>query len=319
MKSRNRKIFVGLAGGLGNQLFQIATAMSLTSGKVIVLECLGNPRGANRKPDSELLKFPDRVEFHPCREQHLILGRIFSLLLSMAVTRNYLNKLFITRVAIYVTSGLLLSFHLKRFILPRVGNGTGFDSTLRSKNGNLLIGYFQTDQHIQQAPDPTEIRQVKIRLESSYMMELENKINSNGMNMIHVRLGDYENEKDFGVLNSNYYKTAIQSLAKSKSSLDILLFSDEPESAIKKLPISVLDKVIVVEVKGVSAAETLELMRKCKNFVIANSSLSWWGAYLSESVNKIIIAPTPWFVNAPYPKFLIPKEWTLINRNGHQK
>jgi hypothetical protein len=61
-----------------------------------------------------------------------------------------------------------------------------------------------------------------------------------------------------------------------------------------------------------SAAETLEAMRHAKNYILGNSSLSWWGAKLSYSKTPIVIAPNPWFKAAPEPRDLIPADWSRI-------
>ena len=307
---------MALTGGLGNQLFQIATGISLTDGQVTVLSCLGNPRGTLGTADAAQLQLPARVEYHKCRKKHVLSKTMFSFLISMSTKRNHLNRSLVFRVMIYAVAGIILTLHTSRLIFPRVGNGTGYDETLESKRGNLLVGYFQTYLYMERATNPNEMRDIEIKMNSTYILELQSKMTTVEINMIHMRIGDYKNEKNFGILGSVYYESALRLLPISKTDSKTWLFSDEPMLAIEKLSAEVKQSIYVVKTKGVSAAETLELMKYCKNFVIANSSLSWWGAFLSKHSDKKIVAPLPWFENTTSPNSLVPREWTLLDRNG---
>jgi hypothetical protein len=219
-----------------------------------------------------------------------------------------------TRVPIYLLSGIFLSIHFKSLIFPRVGNGTGFDASLTSKLGNMLVGYFQTFLYMQDSTKQNEIRSIRIKEKTPYLEEMELISAVSAVNMIHFRLGDYAKEPNIGILDASYYKKAIELLSKSEPVSSFWLFSDEPKLAIEKLPSEITDRIRLVEVDGVSAAEIFELMKICENFVLANSSLSWWGAFMSQSELKTIIAPDPWFATPPSPKYLIPHEWILVNR-----
>jgi hypothetical protein len=93
----------------------------------------------------------------------------------------------------------------------------------------------------------------------------------------------------------------------------IWIFSDEPQlarvihSLSTKIPIEWIDN------KLMSAAETLQLFRRCDGYIIANSSFSWWAAMLSHTINPIVIAPTKWFRNLEDPVDLIPPSWLRVN------
>ena len=111
---------------------------------------------------------------------------------------------------------------------------------------------------------------------------------------IHVRLGDYVGHEIHGVCNVNYYNRAIEELKKRKDIQNFLLFSDDIQTARQMFPsnFNIIQNNIDVE--------DLFLMSFCKNFIIPNSSFSWWAAYLSKNNDKLIYAPDRWFANPSY-------------------
>jgi len=64
-----------------------------------------------------------------------------------------------------------------------------------------------------------------------------------------------------------------------------------------------------------STALTFEIMRLGYGYVIANSTFSWWAAYLSRNLNSSVVSPDPWFTGIPEPTYLIPKGWKRIQYN----
>ena len=132
MKSR---VFIPLTGGLGNQLFQIATGMSATQGKVLVISCLGSPRETNDLPDSQQMVFPPRVEFKVCRKRHRVSKNSFNLLLSSISRRQYIQRYSVLRIPLSILCGVIFSIHLGAFIYPKIGKGIGYDSNIFRLNG----------------------------------------------------------------------------------------------------------------------------------------------------------------------------------------
>lgn len=106
---------------------------------------------------------------------------------------------------------------------------------------------------------------------------------------IHVRRGDYVNLQDHHPLQPiEYYKTAINLIGDNKT---YFIFSDDIEWC--KLNFGFLNNVVFVD--GNEDYEDLYLMSFCKNNIMANSSFSWWGAWLNDNKNKKVIAPKKWF------------------------
>lgn len=127
--------------------------------------------------------------------------------------------------------------------------------------------------------------------------------------LVHVRLGDYQLEKQFGILSPEYYKAAIEYSWQRSEFNKIWLFSDQPKDAIHFVPQQYRGKTRLIEGEGLDSAETLQIMSLCHGYVIANSSFSWWAASLSDFKDPIVIGPKPWFKALPEPNNLMPPHW----------
>ena len=133
---------------------------------------------------------------------------------------------------------------------------------------------------------------------------------------VHVRRGDYvanvTAQAFHGLCTLDYYHQALRIVADGVPNPHCYVFSDDPEwvraNFLSEFPMSVVD------IHGPHEAhEDLRLMAACEHFVIANSSLSWWGAWLGSYPEKRVAAPKKWFQSsANDPKDLIPDHWVRI-------
>ena len=130
---------------------------------------------------------------------------------------------------------------------------------------------------------------------------------------LHVRRTDYvANNTNHPLCTLNYYKAALKHFNDERN---VIVFSDDPEWCHQQQLFSD-DRFIISE--NTDNRVDLCLMSLCKDFIIANSSFSWWGAWLSSNKNKKVIAPVQWFGKTGYTKDhntkdLIPNEWTRIS------
>lgn len=140
------------------------------------------------------------------------------------------------------------------------------------------------------------------------------KIQSTDSISIHIRRGDYLNKKlleNYGICSLDYYNKAIKLIIEKISNPTFFIFSDDIEWVKENLKIDF--PTIFVSNGEIKDYEELILMSKCKHNIIANSSFSWWGAWLNQNPNKIVIAPKNWFKNESWaPKDLIPENWLRI-------
>ncbi|WP_338874062.1 alpha-1,2-fucosyltransferase [Spirosoma sp. SC4-14] len=134
---------------------------------------------------------------------------------------------------------------------------------------------------------------------------------------LHIRRGDYVSHPDFsqsfGFIGLDYYKAAIAQLTAQFSKATFFVFSDDPDWVQQNLKLDYPHDFVVNTGADADLAD-LQLMSFCHHHIIANSSFSWWGAWLNPKQDKIVVAPARWFKNKPNwdTKDLIPANWIRL-------
>jgi hypothetical protein len=182
-----------------------------------------------------------------------------------------------------------------------------------TKRKELLIGYFQSYIWANLPSAKMELKSLRLKSNPKSLTDFLDQYQNQRILSVHIRRGDYRNETSFGLLSSNYYERAIALVSEEYDFDRIWLFSDEPNFAISLLPKNLIGRVEIVPDFDGSASATLEAMRHANAYVLANSSLSWWGAWLSYIEDPIVIAPEPWFRHSPEPNKIIPSNWQRIS------
>ena len=132
---------------------------------------------------------------------------------------------------------------------------------------------------------------------------------------IHIRRGDYVSNKAIndvhGVIGLDYYTKAIQHVRDVIPSPHFFIFSDDLEWAKKTMGLE-SGTTFVSHNKALSSYQDMQLMAACKHNIIANSSFSWWGAWINPYSNKTVIAPRRWFSNRRDVLDLLPPSWLTL-------
>lgn len=178
-----------------------------------------------------------------------------------------------------------------------VQDGIDFDSRILSfkpKGTVYLEGYWQSEDYFKDVE--SQIREdLKIKPPTDILNQrMAEKIHSTNAVCLHVRFFDTINQLTDSSCNlhSEYYKQAIELMENKISNAHYFLFSDEPKFAQTIVPFSEDRFTIVDHNQGDSMAYAdLWLMTQCKHFIIANSTFSWWGAWLGLYEDKIVVAP----------------------------
>ena len=286
-----------LQGGLGNQLFQYAVgrAISIRFGRELLLDARLIQREAPaRHYDLGVFKIREQhVAGLPCWCVRWLcsirFGRLFKVLCPLAW--NY------------------------RLLQDRE---SGFDASVFEPHAGPLVlqGYWQSYKYFQEHRELLQ-REFELKTEPDALNQtMLNEIESGNSVAVHVRRGDYVSSalanSIHGTCGPEYYSTAAALLGRKVSEPRFYVFTDDPAWARQNLalpgPMRFVDHNL-----GKRDCEDLRLMSRCKHFIIANSSFSWWGAWLAQNRGKVVMAPARWFVQDHYPpEDRIPADWIRL-------
>jgi hypothetical protein len=282
-------------GGLGNQMFQYAAARTLSlrlkTELVIDLSFYELHRNKSWNRSYELDIFDLRTS---------VRNKNFK-----GVTMCRLKEIF-EKFAWKIEN--LLPFGLFADICPFT-----YDNRFEQlKNGIMLFGYFQNETYFQNYVEEICQDFTFIQPLNEQNQVIADEILACNSVSIHIRRGDYLSDKNaantFANLSLAYYHAAIQHIINNVKEPRFFVFSDDMEWA--KQQFDEYSCYFVNVNHGKNSYNDMRLMSICKHNIIANSSFSWWGAYLNNHSEKIVIAPENWFIdNEKNISNLLPKKW----------
>jgi hypothetical protein len=281
-------ITCNLFGGLGNQLFQIFAALSYairSNEKISFLNSESVGRGItkvrNTYWDSLLYK------------------------LKPFLTNDF-SKFVIIREKKYIFNDIILEIYNNKI----------------SNINTCLYGYFQSYKYFQnnfeiinRLLDIKKQKENVVKLESNSILDLKNTVS------MHFRLGDYKLfPKIYPIMSYEYYKKSflyIENQNQNISNLNVLFFCEDEDLEdvniiIQHLQLEFPKNTFSRASSSLKDWEQMLLMSCCNYNIIANSSFSWWGAYLNTNPNKIVCYPETWLVNNTDTSDLCPLEWIKI-------
>jgi len=305
------RLTVHLMGGLGNQLFQYAFGRMLAhaNGAELLLDASGYETYGPENPERGV---------RACGLQHFnIAGRIVGG--QHAPASPWMD---LQRKA--GKSGRLLRrlldlprpYYLRQEIDEPKGNYFRFDPRVcaRTFQGALSVrGFWQTEKYFKRI-EPLLRGELRWRTalprgDAALAGLIEQSISVG----IHVRHGDNAGvAAALGVLPTQYYAGAVRQLGQQFPEASFFVFSDDIEWAKVVLPGN-LRRTLMPRNRDGRDHEDLRLMSLCKHHVIANSTFSWWGAWLGKKPGQIVYAPRRYYQNIDRPNpDLYPKDWRLI-------
>jgi hypothetical protein len=191
------------------------------------------------------------------------------------------------------------------------------EKLLKIKNNAYIDGYWQSEKYFKKIENIIRKEFVINKAQSAKNKEVTNMIKECNSISIHIRRGDYINNKHTSQLHNtcglDYYNRTIDYINKNNKNPHFFVFSDDPQWAKDNLKTEL--PIYFIDNNNVNTNyEDLRLMSQCNHNIIANSSFSWWGAWLNNNPDKIVIFPRTWFNDRSIEtKDLIPKKWTAIN------
>lgn len=274
-------IIVKLMGRLGNQMFQYALAKSLqAAGRDVAMDSTMLPYDGNH---NELGIFPHVAE--EMREADPQLVKLIG-----DCNKSLLCKIKRKAVGYKRT-------HIRE-------QGYAYHPELSGLDNVYLDGYWQTEKYFINIED--EIRRLYTFpwIEDLHNRHLAEKIQGCNSVSIHIRRGDYLNAQNApmhgNICTKAYYDNAIYYVNERVSAPQFFVFTDDAEWARSEYG-SRSGYTIVDVNRGGQSFRDMQLMSLCRHNIIANSSFSWWGAWLNQNRDKIVVAPPKWFNLAETP------------------
>ena len=296
-----------VVGGLGNQMFQYAAALALARrlGAPLRIDASGFRLYRMRSFQLDRLTIP--AEYLPSDHTKPLLPARPSATLDQVerVLRRLGRTVSFSRKGIYREP----HFHLdQRFF--------SLESPI------ALHGYFQSEGYFASVADELR-RHFRPALQfAPEAAEVANMIERAPCPIsVHVRRDDYVTAPDaartHGALDAAYYRRAMDILAaRQDGNFTVFLFSDAPDEAASILGFLPADRLVVVRGDHALPWDGMALMARCRHHVIANSSFSWWGAWLDAKPDKTVIAPRAWFtpdqLRTNNTCDLYPPQWILL-------
>lgn len=291
-------IIVNLIGGLGNQMFQYATgrALSLRLSQPLRLDISGFD-GYGLHQGFELSRvFKCDPEIATEDEIRDLLGWRASRAARKILLRPAFRWLQGTRLAVEP------HFHYWSGISELTCNA-------------YLAGYWQSDKYFSDASETIRADFTFRPPLSKQNAELAGRIGQTTAVSLHVRRGDYVSDAKanaaHGLCSLDYYRAAVLHIAAHVERPEFFVFSDDIAWVKANLKIN-FPCCYVDHNQGAASYNDMRLMSLCGHHIIANSSFSWWGAWLNPNPGKIVVAPRKWFANDKSVEDLFPAGWVLI-------
>jgi len=295
-------IIVNISGGLGNQMFQYAAARRLSYIHHTPLKLDLNQFNNQTERKFGLDKFQIKLDFATKEDVNFLVNS--SLLQILPVIPSRFQPLYIK----------LLKLKYKFLVNEKHFH---FDeSILNTSKDAYLLGYFQSEKYFFDIKNIIRKEFICRFTQSEENKMILNKIKRTTSVSIHFRLTDriYEKGKNefHGVLDFSYYHKAISILSARIKKAVFFVFSDDPNWVKNHFKIN--HKLEYIDTNSSDQDyEDLRLISNCKYHIIANSTFSWWGAWLSENKDKIVIVTKKWFRNSSLnSQDLIPDSWLRL-------
>lgn len=287
-------IIVRIWEGLGNQLFQyaFAKAYSLKTKKQVKIDTKKIFEKNNTSVYREYSLKHFNISLHEAEDEEL-------------QHYSFLEKKSLLQKIVFFLAG-----HNMNKYCYWEENGGQFAPDIRHFKSNCYVkGWFQSEKYFKYyrsllLRELTPKKKIVINKELRQILEKDDTVS------IHVRRGDY---KKYGsMLPLQYYKKAYRRI-RDEGDFTYMIFSDDLEWV--KDNFGFINKKYLVNEDGrLKDYEELMIMSRCHHNIIANSTFSWWGAWLNVHKDKVVIAPKRWFVQKSVEDDynMIPQAWTRI-------
>lgn len=288
-------VIVGLIGGLGNQLFQYAAALAIAqrSGMPLKMDVSGF----------------ESYKLHAYSLQHFRIPQEFASMQEVARLKRRAPRV-IRRLGL----DRLRPCHRRPWVREQHFH---FDPNILSIRSSVYLdGHWQSDRYFKEIESLVRQRCIVITEPDPENAAMACRVQNSESVSVHIRRADYVTDSTthtiHGICSLDYYHAAIQYVVARTADPSFFVFSDDPEWARANVLIS-HPVTFVSHNRADRNYEDLRLMNLCRHHIIANSTFSWWGAWLGAHPGKIVVAPRIWFhTKERDTRDLIPDEWVRM-------
>lgn len=279
---------VRISDGLGNQMFQYAFAYALarkTGVKVLIDPLFWG---------TSLRKY-QLEEFRVTNTKRLV-SRAWDYVLGFG-PRN--GRRFKDQYRQYLIR--------KKYRLIKEKQIMHYDSTMEKQSeSSFYIGFWQTPLYFEEYYEELKKQFTRKTSISSRAMKFQEQILEGVSVALHIRRTDYVRQEGNVALGLDFYREALQQMQENLGAFQLYIFTDDKTFVKENFR---LREYVLVD--GISDLDEFELMRQCNHHIIANSTFSWWAAYLGENRGGIVYAPC----TGIWSEEFYPKEWNLVYVN----
>ena len=292
-------ITIILQGGLGNQMFQYAAAKALST-----------RLNTDVKVDISLYKIHQNKSW--CRPYEL---DIFNINAKLDYSTNYIKKTKLSALSQYGKTAAVRT--MKKISHIYDSSTQPVAQWHQCKDNTTLWGYFASEVYFREnRPEILKDFQFKKELDERNQEVTKNILATHSVS-VHIRRGDYlnaVNSKVFAALSPQWYHEAIQTIKEKVTDAHFYFFSDDMEWTRQTFH-EIENATFIDWNHGADSYKDMQLMSLCEHNIIPNSTFSWWGAWLNTHPDKIVIAPSIYYLddkeNENY-RANMPQEWILL-------
>jgi hypothetical protein len=208
--------------------------------------------------------------------------------------------------------------HLKPFLPLNLVCEQGYnlnEDVLSAPSNSYLVGYWQSEAYFADIREQLLLELTPLESPAPEDLTMIERMQQTESVSVHVRRGDYVSLSSasayHGLCTLDYYTKALEYIRERVRAPTLFVFSDDPDWTSANLQ-SPFPTYYINHNTSEKAFQDLRMMTHCNHHVIANSSFSWWGAWLADSSKQIVVAPAKWFqANRPTPD-LLPSHWARL-------
>lgn len=298
---QSNSVVVQLTDGLGNQMFQYAFALALqrVGNKPVMLDVSWFPEFGGKLNKATFRNYgmtPFKLSLHytPFGYAH-----------NMVYGKGWFGQ-------------LMKRWHIRRHFVREKKLDCALANLVRVPQPLVVRGFFQREEYARSVRhlllDEFTVDESTLDSANKAMLAAIRAAGNRAV-MVHIRRGDYLNPgvaQVHGTCSAEYYRKAEQYIAeKTGDRLHLFLFSDDPEWVLENYKTE--NDITVVNINSADAGHLdINLMRHCAHAITANSTFSWWGAWLINSPERVVVAPATWFADGRSVAGLLPEDWKTI-------